>query len=167
MSTEPRKPFPNLLSWSFVNSKRCQPFDLFFKEVEFEIVEEHKGWFKPVEDDYYYYIDHAGMIRRDVWKDSGLNYYHYNHHNCFRSREEARECYEYREALKEAEKPFEINRDNYFIRLNSDGDDLFLDRHFICQYQGITYLGQDEEVAQAFIDKWKDCILKYEFGIFE
>jgi hypothetical protein len=35
------------------------------------------------------------------------------------------------------------------------------------QRQGITYLGQDKEVAQAFIDKWKEQILKYEFNMWD
>lgn len=136
-------------------------------EVEFEIVEEHKGWFKPKNGEWYWCINSCGVLNRDNWDGGKIDLHRYNNHNCFRNVEEAQEYLDYKNALKEAEKPFEIKRDNYFIRLNSDGDNLFLDRHFLCQYQGITYLGQDEEVAQAFIEKWEKQILKYEFDVWE
>ena len=137
---------------------------------EFEIVEEHKGWFKPNDGDYYYCIDHDGIIRRKEWEDNALNYYHYNNHNCFRHREEAYECERYREALKEAEKPFKPGEYNFYMFLNRDTWDnggVELEYEKYGEIQGVTFLGQDEEVAQAFIDKWKPQILKYEFDVWE
>ena len=143
---------------------------LFIPTIEFEIVEEHKGWFKPKCGDYYYCIDHDGIIRRKEWEDNALNYYHYNNHNCFRHREEAYECERYREALKEAEKPFQPGEYNFYMFLNRDNWDnggVELEYEKYGEIQGVTFLGQDEDVAQAFIDKWHDEILKYEFDIWE
>ena len=66
-----------------------------------------------------------------------------------------------------AEKPFERNKINWFIKYNYLDKALEMTWNDLTWYQGTIYLGQDKDVAQAFIDKWKKQILKYEFGIEE
>lgn len=139
------------------------------EHLEYELSKESepKGWFKPECGDDYYYIDCDGIYRSDVWRNHKTDIYRYEHHNCFRTQEDAQECDEYREALKEAEKPFVKGDCNYYFYYTLNREEIELQHDYSCINQGSTYLGQDEAVAQAFIDKWKPQILKYEFGIFE
>ena len=141
---------------------------LFDKNVKFEIVEEKpKGWFKPEEDDKYYFIDAYNEIDYCYWNNDVIDDNRYNNHNCFRSEEEAWEYKEYKEALRKVQKPFEVGQLNYgmIYDFRSKKIDIFWTGD--CVRQGTSYLGQDKEVAQAFIDEWKDCILKYEFDVWE
>lgn len=141
---------------------------LFDKNVKFEIVEEEKGWFKPKEGEEFWFITKDGNINTTEYDG---NYYGDRYmvltHNCFRSKEEAREYLEYKKALRETEKPFKRYEKNYFIQYDTDGEELYCEYDEVYKTQGTTYLGQDKEVAQAFIDEWKDCILKYEFDVWE
>lgn len=141
--------------------------DLFFKEVEFEIVEEHKGWFKPKCGEFYFVINAFGGISYSKWANSETDLYAYNHHNCFKTEAEAQEYLDYKNALEEAEKPFEVDGDNYYIVFDVEDNELGMDYSSFCKRQGTVYLGTDPEVAQAFIDKWHDEILKYEFDVWE
>ena len=134
---------------------------------EFEIVEEHKGWFKPKNGEWYWCINSCGVLNRDNWDGGEVDLYRYNRHNCFRTEEEAQEYLDYTNALKEAEKPFVYGKDNCCIEFDEGHNRLYVTEFSHIRNQGITYLGQDEAVAQAFIDKWKDCILKYEFDVWE
>lgn len=138
---------------------------LFNKNFEFEIVEEHKGWFKPKMGKGYFYITSSGIILSKDWNGNEIDNYLYEHHNCFRTKAEAQEYLDYKNALKEAEKPFVYDGFNYFIYYYND--DLRISCNETCRTQGITYLGQDKDAVQAFIDKWKKQILKYEFDVWE
>ena len=142
---------------------------LFDKNVKFEIVEEEKpkGWFKPLHGERYYYINDIVELNYCLWLDDEVDVYNYNNHNCFRSEEEAWEYKEYKEALRKAEKPFVRNEQNWHISHYIGEEKPSLDWNGNVKKQGVTYLGTDREVAQAFIDEWKDCILKYEFDILE
>ncbi len=141
---------------------------LFSKNANFEIVEEKKGWFKPKYGEKYWFIDYDGDIYSDNF-DSGFfgDEYKLQTHNCFRSEEEAREYLEYKKALRKAEKPFVVGKDNWYIIFDTLTSKLCFDWNTTMKKQGVTYLGTDKEVAQAFIAKWKECILKYEFDIWE
>lgn len=139
---------------------------LFDSNVKFEIVEE-KGWFKPKEGEEFYFINAEGERRSTPWEDWEEDVYKLQTHNCFRSEEEAWEYLEYKKALRKAEKPFVRNKKNWCISYYIDSEELGIDWNGNIKKQGVTYLGTDEEVAQAFIDEWKDCILKYEFDVWE
>lgn len=135
---------------------------------EFEIVEEHKGWFKPKQiDEVYWYINSFGDVDWAYWKDNKQDKYRYGNHNVFRTKEEAQEYLEYKNALKEAEKPFIKGDCNYYFYYIINREEIELQPDYNCINQGSTYLGQDRDVAQAFIDKWKPQILKYEFDVWE
>ena len=140
---------------------------LFDKNVKFEIVEEEKGWFKPKVGEEFWFVNAEGEIRSTLWEDWEEDVYKLQTHNCFRSEEEAREYKEYKEALRKAEKPFVMNEKNLYIVCNLHNNTLYLDWNTSVKKQGVTYLGKDKEVAQAFIEVWKDCILKYEFDVWE
>ena len=141
---------------------------LFDKNVKFEIVEQEKGWFKPEMGEKYWFIDYDGDIYSDNF-DSGFfgDEYKLQTHNCFRSEEEAWEYKGYKEALRKAEKPFVMNKQNWHISHYIGEEKPSLDWNGNVKKQGVTYLGTDKEVAQAFIEVWKDCILKYEFDVWE
>lgn len=139
---------------------------LFDKNVKFEIVEE-EGWFKPKMSENYWAIDSYGEFDWKTWINDEIDNYRYNNHNCFRNKEEAREYLEYKKALREAQKPFVSNEKNWCISYYIGEEKPCIDWNGNVKKQGVTYLGQDREVAQAFIDEWKDCILKYEFDIWE
>lgn len=142
---------------------------LFDSNVKFEIVKEEKpkGWFKPKISENYWTIDSYGEFDWKTWINDEIDNYRYNNHNCFRSEEEAREYLEYKTALREAEKPFVRDIRNWHICYCTGEEKLILDWNDSLKKQGVTYLGQDKEVAQAFIDEWKDCILKFEFDVWE
>lgn len=140
---------------------------LFDKNIKFEIVEEEKGWFEPKIGENYWTIDSCGEFDWKTWINDEIDNYRYNNHNCFRSEEEAWEYKEYKEALRKAEKPFVFGEANYSIIYNFINKDLRLFQSYDTKRQGTTFLGQDREVAQAFIDDRKDCILKYEFDVWE
>ena len=139
---------------------------LFSKNANFEIVEE-KGWFKPEEYEMYWYIDEYEEIECDDYIEHKVDEVRIVNHNCFRSEEEAREYLEYKKALRKAEKPFVMNEQNWHISHYIGEEKPSLDWNGNVKKQGVTYLGTDKEVAQAFIEVWKDCILKYEFDIWE
>lgn len=143
---------------------------LFDKNVKFEIVEEEKpkGWFKPKNGEEFCYIDYDGDIYNDDFESEFYgDKYKLQTHNCFRSEEEAWEYKKYKEALRKAEKPFVRNEQNWHISHYIGEEKPSLDWNGNVKKQGVTYLGTDREVAQAFIDEWKDCILKYEFDVWE
>lgn len=135
-------------------------------EVEFGIVEEHKGWFKPKKGEEYWYTE-DGYVLSYRWHEECEDLYRYKHHNVFRNPKEAQEYLDYKNALKEAEKPFVIGEKNWAIYYSHDDKEVEICWTNGAKHQGTTYLGQDKAVAQVFIDKWKKQILKYEFGIFE
>ena len=139
---------------------------LFDKNVKFEI-EEEKCWFKPKYGEKYWTIDVFGEIVDFLWEDDEGDNYVYINHNCFRSEEEAREYLEYKKALRKTEKPFDMSKKNWHMYYSFTSKKICLDASMYTKTQGTTYLGTDEEVAQAFIDEWKDCILKYEFNVWE
>lgn len=152
------------------NLKNVAGSDVFIEKdelVEFEIVEERKGWFKPKKGEEYFYTTYLGTILSKNWNGNEIDNYLHKYHNCFRTKEEAQECLYYKNALKEAEKPFEVNRDNYYIVFDVEDNELGLDWNSYTKVQGVIFLGADMDVARAFIDKWKKQILKYEFDVWE
>ena len=65
---------------------------LFDSNVKFEIEEEKpKGWFKPKNYEMYWVINNFGEFDYFRWNDDERDNYAYNNHNCFRSKEEAKE----------------------------------------------------------------------------
>lgn len=142
---------------------------LFDKNVKFEIVEEEKpkGWFKPEISENYWTIDSFGEFDWKTWINDEIDNYRYNNHNCFRSEEEAKQYLEYKKTLREAQKPFVYGKDNWCISYDFINRELKTIWNVDNCRQGTVYFGEDLEVAQAFIDKWNDCILKYEFDIWE
>lgn len=159
-----------VLRYSFRKSLLVNSSTLLHNDLEFEIVEEHKGWFKPKMGEQYAVIDEEGDIYYNLWGSNKTDWHLFSNQNCFRDEAEAQEYLDYKSTLKEAEKPFQPGEYNFYMFLNRDTWDnggVELDYEKYGEIQGATYLGQDEAVAQAFIDKWKHQILKYEFGIFE
>lgn len=141
---------------------------LFDTNVKFEIVEEEKGWFKPIDREEFWYITKDGDINETIYEEEYAgDRYKVLTHNCFRSEEEAREYLAYKKALRKAEKPFVMNEQNWHISHYIGEEKPSLDWNGKVKKQGVTYLGQDREVARAFIDEWKDCILRYEFDVWE
>lgn len=135
------------------------------KELDKE--SEPKGWFKPEYDEMYYCINTSGQINCYRWDGGEFDLYHYNNHNCFRSKKEAQEYLDYTNALKEAEKPFIKGDYNYYFYYTINREEIELQPDYNCINQGSTYLGQDRDVAQAFVEKWKPQILKFEFDVWE
>lgn len=136
-------------------------------DVDFRVVEKTKGWFKPQEGDIYWCVVDGRKITYHWWANDDIDNYLYESHNCFRSEEEAIEYRDYKKALKEAEKPFVSNVKNWHISYYIEDEKPRLDWNGNVKKQGVIYLGQDKEVAQAFIDKWKEQILKFEFNMWE
>ena len=115
----------------------------------------------------YFYITSSGIILSKDWNGNEIDNYLYEHHNCFRNMDEAQEYLDYKSALKEAEKPFVWNEDNYYIAFDAEENRLYLEWNSYLIIQGVIFLGTNKVVAQAFIDKWKKQILKYEFDVWE
>ena len=136
--------------------------------VDFEVMKKPTGRLKPKKGEWYWCINSCGVLNRDNWDGGEVDLYRYNSHNCFRSEEEIQEYLDYKEALRKAEKPFVNNKNNYCFQLDEDENNkLELYCNVNKRRQGTTYLGQSATVAQAFIDKWKTQILKYEFDVWE
>lgn len=134
---------------------------------EVEIIEEkQQGRWKPKVGERYWYISGEGVFL-SIWHNHPVDNRCYLSKNVFKTEQEAKNCYAYKTALLEAEKPFEKNERNWFIKYYSDGKKMELGWNDDVIYQGMIYLGQDKDVAQAFVDKWYKQILKYEFGIGE
>lgn len=133
---------------------------------EVEIIEEkQQGRWEPKEGENYWYIDDCGEVYCYIYDTDCVSKFHYLTKNVFKTEKEAQEYLEYKTALLEAEKPFVKNEMNWFIK--AVGEKIITAWNDIALYQGVIYLGQDEDVAQAFLDKWYKQILKYEFGIEE
>lgn len=139
---------------------------LLSNDLEFEIVEEYKGWFEPKEGEKFFWVtyDRQHIIEGKWNAKSDSNSYK---NNRFRTRAEAQEYLDYKNALKEAEKPFEPEKHNHFFYYSIYDKEIKLYDELRTINQGTTYLGTDAIVARAFIDEWHDEILKYEFGIWE
>ena len=135
--------------------------------VDFEVMKKPTGRFKPKRGENYVYINDCGEWEWSHWNEDEIDLYRYNSHNCFRSEEEAEEYLKYKEALRKAEKPFVSGHKNYCFCIDTDDEELTSDFDRIFKKQGVNYLGEDKRKVQAFIEKWKDCILKYEFDVWE
>ena len=72
---------------------------------------------------------------------------------------------EYRDALENAECPFKNGSPNYYVVCDTNDNSLLVDQDSTIRRQGVTYLGYSYARAQSFVQKWHNCILKYEFGI--
>lgn len=70
-------------------------------------------------------------------------------------------------ALLDAEKDFEVGKENWYIGFDEITGDLSLYCHYAVVSQGTMYLGTDKKKAQKFLDKWHKQILEYEFGYLE
>lgn len=135
--------------------------------TEVEIIEEkQQGRWKPKKEKYWY-INNCGEVHCNTWVDDDIDNFLYLFKDVFKTKQEAEEYLEYKTALLEAEKPFEYGEYNYFISVDIERKTLYLDFLSTTMDQGTIYLGTSEDVAQAFVDKWKKQILKYEFGIEE
>lgn len=133
---------------------------------EVEIIEEKpQGRWKPKEGEYYWYVDTYKETHKGVWLNDNSDNWRYTTKNVFKTEEEAEEYFEYKTALLKAEKPFVEEKENYFIKLEEGNIEVGFT--WASRYAEVICLGQDEEVAQAFVDKWYKQILKYEFGIEE
>lgn len=149
------------------NTSLLTEADVDFRVVDFRVVEKPKGWFKPEEGEGYWCVVQLEKFNNYFWANDNTDNYLYESHNCFRSKEEAIEYRDYKKALRETEKPFEVDKDNWSIVFDSHNKSLHADWNTVMQRQGTVYLGQDRKVAQAFIDKWKEQILKFEFNMWE
>lgn len=135
---------------------------------EVEIIEEkQQGRWKPKEGEKYWYTDDEGDVSLSYYFEDRTDNWRYLTKNIFKTEQEAKEYLEYKTALLEAEKPFVegYDKENWFIVY--DLPELKLSWSSSRRHQGVIYLGQDQDVAQAFVDKWYKQILKYEFGIEE
>lgn len=136
--------------------------------TEVEIIEEkqQEGRWKPKVGERYWYISGEGVFL-SIWHNHPVDNRCYLSKNVFKTEQEAKNCYAYKTALLEAEKPFEYGLDNYYIYHEWDTEDTVLRFTNFEQVQGTVYLGNDFGIAEAFLDKWYKQILKYEFGIEE
>jgi len=134
-----------------------------------EIIEDKpKGRWKPKEEGATYFsINDWGAIFQTHYNNAPKDWFRILNKNVFKTDSEAKEYLEYKTALSEAEKPFELGECNYSISFDIERKTLCLCFSSVIMEQGTIYLGTDEDVAQAFIDKWRKQILKYEFGIEE
>lgn len=144
-------------------------FNMGFLNEEVEIIEEkQQGRWKPKEEGAAYFsINDWGVIFQTHYNNAPKDWFRILNKNVFKTDSEAKEYLEYKTALLEAEKPFERNKINWFIKYNYLDKALEMTWNDLTWYQGTIYLGQDKDVAQAFVDKWGKQILKYEFGIEE
>ena len=130
---------------------------------EIEIIEEkqQQGRWEPKEGENYWYTDDCGEVYCYIYDTDCVSKFHYLTKNVFKTEKEAQEYLEYKIALLEAEKPFIKDKKNWFMKFV--GKQIVLSWTDIALYQGMIYLGQDEDVAQAFVDQWYKQIMKYEF----
>ena len=135
--------------------------------TEVEIIEEKpQGRWKP-KAEFYWYINNYGEVHRYTWVDDDADNFLYLFKNVFKTKEEAKEYLKYKIALLKAEKPFVYGEFNFAIECDASVKKPYLGWNTRIMSQGQIYLGQDKDVAQAFVDKWYKQILKYEFGIEE
>jgi hypothetical protein len=135
---------------------------------EVEIIEEkqQQGRWKPKEEGTAYFsINDWGVIFQTHYNNAPQDWFRILNKNVFKTDSEAKEYLEYKTALLEAEKPFELKKDNWYFAL-ADGKVEVVQGDWF-QQAVIIFLGQDVAVAQAFVDKWYKQILKYEFCIEE
>ena len=142
-------------------------FNLGALNEKIEIIEDKSnGRWKPKEGEYYWYIDTYSCFENDEWIDDDADNWRYATKNVFKTKQDAEEYFEYKTALSQAEKPFVEGENNYKISFNKSLRKLSVLGNYEVN-QGTTYLGQDRDIAQAFLDKWYKQIMKYEFGIEE
>ena len=136
---------------------------------EVEIIEEkqQQGRWKPRKGGHYWSIDTIGCYDNDEWVDDDADNWRYATKNVFKTKQDAEEYFEYKTALLEAEKPFVYGEFNFAIECDASAKKPYLGWCTRIMSQGQIYLGQDQDVARAFVDKWYKQILKYEFGIEE
>lgn len=144
----------------------CFDFNVLNEEVEI-IEEKPQGRWKPDFKEKYCYIDSSGKVNYHAWDDDDIDKLLYLTKNIFKTEEEAKEYLKYKTALLEAEKPFVKNEINCKLMFSTIDRIALISENYDVMSQGSIYLGQDEDVAQAFLDKWYKQILKYEFGIEE
>ena len=147
----------------------------FKKELEKKIdkLEKEEQEWKPQHDEQYWFYDRdLEDIKKTTWLDYSTDNLRLRNKVIFKTEQEAQRYADYQKAKREESYDFtkEEWEDNnvvkYYIYYSYESEALKNDYSWTCRDINKTYF-KTEEQAQEFIDKYKDEILEFEFGIKE
>lgn len=141
------------------------------EELKREYKEKNEKWIPEVGDTYYF-IDEELNVDWQSFDNDDTDEAIFKYNKIFKTKEEAQEYADYLKARKEYSYEFskeEWEDDSiymYYIYCDFDDKSLYVGSiNFFGRVGGIYF--KTKEKAQAFIDKYKKQILKFEFGIEE
>ena len=147
-----------------------------FNEKIDKLEEEYKGeksskWI-PKEGERYYFIDEELNVDWNWFGNDDTDEAIFKYNKVFKTEEEAQEYADYLKARKEYSYEFskeeweETEIKKYFIYYNYESKRIGVD-YYNSFFEMNTIHFKTEEEVQAFIDKYRKQILKFEFGIEE
>ena len=133
--------------------------------------EKIRNWI-PKEIEVYYYVDETMEIVCCTYHNDKIDNVIIKYYKIFKTEKEAQEYAKYLKARKEYS--YEFSKEEwenekickYHIFYNFGCEEIFVDCAFRYKTMSTIYF-KSKEKAQAFIDKYKKQILKFEFGIEE
>lgn len=147
-----------------------------FKE-EFEkkidkLEKEEQDWKPECNEEYWFYDRDLENIRMATWLDFPVDNKRLRNKVIFKTEEEAQRYADYQEAKREESYDFskeewkDSDIEKYYIYYNYIDEQLKISLDYVCKdLNKISF--KSKEQAQEFINKYKDEILEFEFGIKE
>lgn len=141
-------------------------------EVKQEMKKEKEEWIPKNKETYWFYDKDREEPKTTYWSNTKTDNTRLKNKVIFKTEEEAKRYADYQKAKEEYSYEFskeEWGDDNlrkYFVYYNYRDKEVFTDYANKWKYLGVIYF-QTKEQAQEFIDKYKDEILEFEFGIKE
>lgn len=140
-------------------------------ELKREYKEKNEKWI-PEEGEEYYFIDEELNVGWNWFDNDDTDEAIFKNNKIFKTEEEAQEYADYLKARKEYSYEFSKEEwedegiDKYSIYYDYELNDIDTEIWDTCRNIGQIFF-KTEAQAQAFIDKYKKQILKFEFGIEE
>lgn len=140
-------------------------------ELKREYKEKNEKWI-PEEGEEYYFIDEELNVGWNWFDNDDTDEVIFKYNKVFKTEEEAQEYADYLKARKEYSYEFskeeweETEIKKYFIYYNYESKRIGVD-YYNSFFEMNTIHFKTEEEVQAFIDKYRKQILKFEFGIEE
>ena len=122
----------------------------------------------PQDGDEYWYVDDIGLLWLSVFGKGELSNDRVEMGNVFRTKEEAgfvAEKIKVEAELRKFGRPFEEDKNNYFMVLDTDYESIDIWSMSYSRVQGVIYFESEEKAQQAIEAVGEERIKKYIFGV--
>lgn len=124
---------------------------------------------KPIYDEYYWYIDNVGHLHYSNWYGFLIDTYRFEIGNVFKTKEEAIHELEHRKVLAELKQfssNFEYGKQNYYMYYSARYNKIIISYEEYSQRSDIYF--NSREIIEEVVEKiGKENIIQYYFGVKE